>query len=319
MSHELTKRADGRIEMAYVGDEPWHGLGQKLTEGAGIDEWIVQAGMDWKIKRSKVRYHTSHDPNDFREIPEQHVLFRDDSKEALGVVSAKYKVVQPREVLEFFRDLVGESGFSLETAGTLFGGKRFWALASVGEGAVVVGDDQVKPYLLLSTSADGTLATTAKFETVRVVCNNTLSMALRSKDKRDVSVSHKVAFDHEAVKQQLGLVHGSFAEFMRAARDLSGKRVVPALASTMTERLLVESKTVTKEDVQSASGYKRIMELFAHGKGNHGQTAWDWLNGVTQWVDHEQRAKSDSHRIANAWYGKGDALKTQALELAQAV
>lgn len=319
MSHGLTQRANGFVEMAWAGAKPWHTLGNELTHGAPIEQWIEQAGMDWKIQRSKIRYHTDASGENFKMIEDSHVLFRSDTKDALGIVSAKYQVVQPREVLEFFRDIVGESGFELETAGTMFGGKRFWALARVGESAMVLDQDYINGYLLLSTSADGTLATTAGFKTIRVVCNNTLSMALKAKDARDVTINHKVKFDHARVKDQLGLVHGEFSNFMLAARRLAANPIKLEEAEALTEKLLVESRTVTKDDVTRATGYKRVLELFKHGAGNHGETAWDWLNGVTEWVDHEQRAKSDSHRMANAWYGKGDALKTQALELALSI
>src|SRR5688572_13355628 len=88
MSHELTQRKDGFVEMAYVGDAPWHKLGQELTADASIDQWIVQAGMEWKIQRSKVRYAVSRegDSSSFLEMDSQHVLFRSDNKEALGIV-----------------------------------------------------------------------------------------------------------------------------------------------------------------------------------------------------------------------------------------
>jgi len=93
MSHELTQRANGQIEFAYLKSdgEPWHGLGQSMEEAATNDEWQSASGMDWKIKRSKVRYNTSLEGGSF-EIPNQHVLFRSDSKAALGIVSDKYKI-----------------------------------------------------------------------------------------------------------------------------------------------------------------------------------------------------------------------------------
>lgn len=315
MSHELTQRKDGFVEMAYVGDAPWHGLGQQLTEGASIEAWKRQAGMDWLIKRSRVRYGEGGSQ---RIMDDQHVLFRGDTKDALGVVSSKYKIVQPPEVLEFFRDLVSGNGFTLHTAGTMFGGRRFWALASIGDGAVIMGKDKVEGYLLLSTSADGTLATTAKFTTVRVVCNNTLSMALSAKDARDVKISHRTEFVPDNVKMQLGLVRGAFGAFIDASRKLAVSTINREQAELMTAKLLTDSKTVTKEDVTASTGYKTILNLFQYGKGNEGETLWDWTNGVTEYVDHVQRAKSESHRLANSWFGKGDALKTMAFERALA-
>lgn len=322
MAHALTQRKNGFVEMAYLGDIAWHGLGNELTEdeAVNIDERaLAKAGMDWKLLRSKVRYAVDRtgDESAFLEMPDQHVLFRSDSKEALGLVSASYNIVQPKEMLEFFRDIVSENGFKLNTAGTLFGGKRFWALASIGEEANVIGNDLMKGYLLITSSCDGTMATTVKPTTVRVVCNNTLGMALSTEKTASViKVSHRTDFNHSKVKDQLGIVHGAFGSFMHATKRLAEHEISKMRAREMTARLLVESGTVTKADPETSNGFNSIMALFEGGKGNAGKTAWDWVNGVTEWVDHGQRAKSESHRIANAWYGKGDGLKTQAFERA---
>jgi phage/plasmid-like protein (TIGR03299 family) len=314
MSHELTQRKNGFVEMAYVGDAPWHGLGQELIQGASIDEWKRQAGMDWLIKRSRVRYGEGANQRIFNDM---HVLFRSDTKDALGVVSDKYQPVQPPEILEFFRDIVQTQGFSLHTAGTMFGGRRFWALASIGEGANILnGADKVNGYLLLSTSADGTLATTAKFTTVRVVCNNTLSMALSAKASGDVKISHRTKFNADSVKAELGIVRGAFGDFIGASKKLALATCNITEAKEFTASLLVDSKTVTKADVEASTGFKTILSLFDHGKGNHGETLWDLVNGVTEYVDHVQRAKSESHRMANSMFGRGDSLKTMAFERA---
>lgn len=321
MAHELTTRTNGFVEMAYLGDKGWHGLGNELTEDEAnnIDERaLAKAGMDWKINRSKVRYAVDRtgDVSNYLEMPDQHVLFRSDTKAPLGIVSPKYEIVQPKEMLEFFADLVGGNGFKLNTAGTLFGGKRFWALASIGEEACVMGNDLMKGYLLITSSCDGSSGTIVEPTTTRVVCANTLKMALDQKSARRVTVSHRTEFDHGKVKDQLGIVAGGFGSFIKAARGLAGCEISRMRAADLTERLLVETKTVTKENPQTSNGFVSIMNLFEQGKGNAGKTAWDWVNGVTEYVDHEQRAKSESHRIANSWYGKGDALKTQALERA---
>jgi phage/plasmid-like protein (TIGR03299 family) len=159
MSHELTTNAiTKQVEFAYLQSDglPWHGLGQAMPDGASIDQWRVAAGMDWKIQRAKVRYPVSHDPSvPMREIADKHVLLRSDTKDALGVVSDSYKVVQPAQVIEFFRDIVKVGGLELSAAGTIYGGKRFWATAKIGEASPTSVKDKIGGYLLLSTSADG--------------------------------------------------------------------------------------------------------------------------------------------------------------------
>jgi len=164
MAHELTIRADGRAEFAYTGAAAWHGLGQELPAGAPLETWRTAAGMDWTIRRSVARFFADEDTRadcfELCEVPGETVLFRSDTRAPLGIVSPDYEIVQPAQVLEFFRDLVAQHGMTLESAGTLFGGRRFFALAKLGE-QTIVGADNVGGYLLLCTSADGTMATEA--------------------------------------------------------------------------------------------------------------------------------------------------------------
>jgi len=166
--------------MAYVGETPWHELGNALPAKQPIEVWAQKAGMDWQILETPVCFMAEKAGalGSIKTFPEQKVLYRSDSHKALSVVSDRYQVVQPREVLEFYRDLTEISGYELETAGVLKEGRKFWALARTGKETVLKGGDCVKSYLLLATSCDGTLATTATPTTIRVVCNNTLSVAL---------------------------------------------------------------------------------------------------------------------------------------------
>jgi phage/plasmid-like protein (TIGR03299 family) len=323
MAHQLTERANGKVEMAYVGDTPWHGLGQKLEENMTIAQWTEAAGMDWDIKRSRVRYG---DDANTRIIEDQHVLFRSDTKDALGIVSSKFKIVQPREVMEFFADLTGVAGFTLETAGTLFGGKRFWALARTGQTAVIKsGADLVGQYLLLATAADGSLATTGRFTTVRVVCNNTISQALTGKAKHEVKISHRSVFDSAAMKDQLGIERDGFTQWVHTMRQLASENVRNDEAEQTVFKLLTKedwNKATLEQitDARATRGYKTIMALFeGAGKGATMSgvkgTRWGLLNAVTEYADYHVRATSQDNRLASAWFGAGDDLKTKALEL----
>ena len=320
MSHELTQRKDGMVEHAYVGEVGWHGLGQQLQEGASIEEWRKAAGMDYDVRRSRVRYGEGDNQ---RIMEEAHVLFRSDTKEPLGIVSPKYKIVQPGEVLEFFRDLSAGAGFKLDTAGTLFGGRKYWALASIGESAVISNPaDIVGGYLLLTTTADGTGATTGKFTTVRVVCNNTLSMAMSRKDRNQVSVNHKQRFNPNAMKDQLGIARGQFGQFIQTMRQFSAEKLSKGAAEDLTLALLKpEDATPDQVDkVKESRAYKGILKLF-DGAGIGSQmagvqgTEWGWLNAVTEHIDHNAHAHSADGRMDSAFFGKGDELKTKAVEL----
>jgi phage/plasmid-like protein (TIGR03299 family) len=136
--------------MAYVGETPWHGLGNQLTPKQPLEVWVQQSGMDWQIKESPVRFMAESAGNlgAIHSFPEQKVLYRSDSKAALSVVSQRYKIVQPREILEFYRDLTQLSGYELETAGVLKGGRKFWALARTGQSTALKGRDVVNGYRL---------------------------------------------------------------------------------------------------------------------------------------------------------------------------
>lgn len=314
MSHEITIK-NGVAEMAYVGDEPWHGLGQKLEAGASIDEWKIAAGMNWNINRSRVRYGEG---DSTRIFDKHHVLFRSDTKEPLSVVGKDYKIIQPGEVLEFFRDLTEGAGFQLDTAGTLFGGRKFWALAKIGETAVVAGDDKVDGYLLLATSCDGTMRTQAKFVATRVVCNNTLTIAVNhERGKKVVHTSHRSNFNANAVKDQLGIARDSFANFMREARQLSKVTMTEKKAQEFIDQLLKDTKYVTAEDVSKSRPSMKIMDLYRGSAmgglllGAEG-SAWGVVNAVTEFIDHHAKAKSASHLVESSLLGRGDQLKTEA-------
>lgn len=318
MAHQLSTRADGFTEMAFVGkrSEVWHGLGQELEHGASIQTWKEQAGMDWEIKRANLAYLADDDVT--YEVESKNVLYRSDTKAQLSTVSSNYKIVQPGEVLEFFQDLVGASGFELSTAGVLFNGARFWAQASIGESAKIKGMDQLDGYLLLSTSCDGSLPTSVRFITNRVVCNNTLTMALGEKAKREVVVKHRSIFDSTKAKVDLGIAVDSFQKFMVQANLLAEKKVDYLQAQSFVAKLLDIS---TEEEMQKNRTHNKIMELFAGAAlGSELDTAkgtlWGLTNSVTEYIDHHTYSKTASHQLTSAWFGRGETLKAKALNMA---
>ena len=192
-----------------------------------------------------------------------------------------------------------------------------WALASVGAGADIVDGDTVKPYLLLGTSYDGTMATVAKFTTVRVVCNNTITAALGD-NTATVRVLHSERFDADAVRLELGIVANNFERFLIESRKLAGVAMGADDADAFVSELLKPYHT-GKIDISDSRAYKRIMGLFngaAIGSDIAGVTGtrWGMLNAVTELVDHE-RGRSDNTRLESAWFGTGAAIKNRAMDL----
>lgn len=310
--------------MAYAGATPWHGLGNHLTPKQPIEVWQHEAGMDWKIQDSPVHFKsdTIGTLGSIHSFPEQKVLYRSDTKAPLSVVSNRYQVVQPREVLEFYRDLTEVSGYELETAGVLKGGRKFWALARTGQETALKGNDQVNGYLLLATSCDGTLATTATPTTVRVVCNNTLTISLNGAT-RAIKVPHNTRFDSQAVKKQLGIALSQWDEFMDRMHALAERKV--QWTEAMSFFMEVLWGTCAHDPIPNVLPNKRAMEKIQslyEGKGRGSDmasargTAWGLLNAVTEYVDHERRARSSEYRMDSAWFGQGALIKQKALDAA---
>jgi len=316
MSHELTTNAiTKQVEFAYLQSDglPWHGLGQAMPDGASIDQWRVAAGMDWKIQRAKVRYPVSHDPSvPMREIADKHVLLRSDTKDALGVVSDSYKVVQPAQVIEFFRDIVKVGGLELSAAGTIYGGKRFWATAKIGEASPTSVKDKIGGYLLLSTSADGSQRTEARRTSIRVVCRNTLAVAV-GEAVPWVKISHRTEFDPDEIKQFMGLNEAAWDAFRHQITRLANIPVDKDKAEEMTAAVLGGG-----EKVIASAGFNKILDLFnGDGKGAmldgvYG-TGWGYVNAVTEYIDHWTRARSDENRFVAAQWGQGADLKQRAV------
>ena len=305
--------------MAYTGQTPWHGLGNILPPQQSLDVWLQAAGMNWTIEQSDVLYQGAPDNPILHTYPDSKVLYRSDTLAPLSVVSQRYNVVQPHEVLHFYQDLVEAGGFELETAGSLKGGRKLWALAKTGQDLMLKGGDLVKSYLLLATSCDGTLCTTAQFTSVRVVCNNTLQVAVGDQTGA-IKVPHSTQFDATAVKQALGLGVSQWDHFGQYAKELSQRPVAPQEALRFFSDLLAQP--LDEESIVLTRSVQRLYELY-QGAGMGAElvsshnTAWGLVNAVTEYVDHHRRTRSQDHRLDSAWFGQGAQLKSRAL--AQAI
>ena len=326
MSHELYNFANGDYSMAFTGDTPWHELGQKVDQNAPLEIWAQQSHLDWQIGEAPgLFYPDSEGRVRPIEIPGKKILYRKDSNQFLSVVSNRYNVVQPIEVIEFFRDLVESGGFKMSTAGSMLGGKRIWALAEIGETAAIMGIDKIGGYLLLATSCDGSLANTGQFTSVRVVCNNTLEMSINAgesgQSRRYIKIPHSRVFDPNEMKAELGLAHKTFETFVENAAVLAQRKTTldeavkffVGLYQTDEEK----EQGIVNESTVNTFHVKNLIRLFNDEPLKTSQgTAWGIVNAVTKYYDHERRSHSIDTRLNNAWFGEGAGIKKKAFDQA---
>lgn len=337
MAHELDF-STGKAGIAYRGETPWHGHGQVILPQDSIDDIRIKAGLDYDVLKTPVMFNCQAAPplvvdgsvvdtgERIGTFDQNQVLYRSDTNTALSVVGKHYRVVQPKEVVEFYRDLSADFGFEVEVVGALQGGRKVWALANTKNAFALRGEDQVKGYLLLATSYDGTMATQARFTSVRVVCNNTLSLARMS--KAQVSVPHSQNFNADAVKRQLQ-VGPAWEEFNASAakmsetfinRDDTVRLMMAAYYGLANDEAIREfnDKEGNAEKVEKLMG--RLQHALFQSPGSHMASArgmlWGALQAVTFDVDHSLPSRDTGSRLAKAWFGDGETIKNRAFDFA---
>lgn len=305
----------GYAAIAYSGEKPWHNLGFELPKGKSLEVWCEKAGLDWEAKQAPVAW--VDEKKVMHESASDIVLYRSDTKDQLSVVGKDFKVVQPKAVIEFFRELVEDNGgFHMEVAGSLDGGRKVWALAR-REGEIrIMGQDLLLPYLLLATGLDGSMKTTAQFTTVRVVCNNTLQASLGEKSVGSVRVSHRSLFDQDAVKAQLGLkADDAFKAFEEETARMAKKKISREDAVSIFVRALAGDGDVDLDDKDLQRKVGTLLSAYEKGPGSDLKsakgTAWGVMNAVTFVTDHAARARSGNNRLRDAWFGRGADLKAR--------
>lgn len=301
--------------MAYAGQTPWHGLGNKVPETASIEEMQVAAGLTWSTKVAALSFKAG---SAHVKIPRR-AMYRDDTNGFLDIVGPEYIPAQNDEVLEFFREYLASGDMTLETAGALDAGRYVWGLGKLKVDFTLPGGDRVEGYLLVCNPNIYGKGLIVKFVMTRVVCQNTLTGALNETGQR-VTIAHIRKFDAEtraAAKEAIGLATDAVISLKKEAEAFANLRLTDgAVDSILQEVFGLEMEPDPEqgiERVRHVPTTKRIKDLYL-GAGIGSQlesaagTAWGLLNAVTQYVDHEQGKTADA-RLKNAWFGQGQVRK----------
>lgn len=311
MAHELAN-INGQVAMAYAqkAGVPWHGLGVEVSNDMTPEQMMVAANLDWTVSKSDMFYNY----NGKEQKANTQALIRDSDGFMFDTVGEDWKPVQNSEAFEFFTDFVEKGQMQMDTAGALKDGRIVWALASINSGFTLFGGDEVEGFLLFTNPHMYGKSIDVRFCATRVVCNNTLTMALREKSKNVVKINHRSEFDAERVKEILGVSQHKVEEFKEIAEFLGSKRYTKDDLINFYGEIFGTSKVEGKQLSRNGEQAMEMIETqpgadFAKG------TFWQAFNSVTYVADHVL-GNAASSRLKSAWFGQNAIRKQKALQLA---
>ncbi len=309
--------------MGYYGEEPWHGLGVSVPARATAAEMICAARLDWEVERVAIPNVGAGADDDARRF--QLIRMPRNGSGAgvpLGVVGPTYRPLQNTEAFDSFDPIIGQEKAVFETAGALGNGERVWVLAKAPGELRVTGDDCCSKYLLLSNSHDGRGSVLVKFTPVRVVCQNTLMLALESGEKgHRVRHSTNMLVRLRDVQDLLAVMWRTFQAAEDLFQSLAKVQVDADRLSAYLEHVYPLTDKQRKAR-QKPERWDRVMELFEIGdapKLAPSHTLWGAYNAVTRYEDYRQANEAGPDRRLNrVWFGHGADLKLRALSTADA-
>ena len=304
--------------MFYTRVAPWHGLGVRVESALNANEAIEQSGLNWNVIQRPIM------TNSYIPIPGYKANIRDSDEKVLGVVTDRYKVVQNAEAFAFTDALLGE-GVRYETAGALQGGRKIWLLAKLPDKYIIEGE-QIEPYLVFSSSHDGSAAIKVAMTPVRVVCQNTLNIALSSATRMWSTVhvgdlAHKMDDAHNTLSLAEKYMGKLGAEFSR----LSKIKMTDAKVLEYIDMLLPMNDNPTEIHKKNISRIREDMKLRYFDapdlKGCVGKNAYRFICAVSDFATHSQPLRETASYRENVFAKtvEGNPLIDKAYELIQAV
>ena len=299
--------------MFYVRQAPWHGLGVRVEEAPSSQEALRLSGLDWQVIQQPIA------TVDGTPIPGYRANLRDTDHQVLGVVTDRYRVVQNAEAFAFTDGLLGE-GVKYETAGSLQNGKKIWLLAKLPDKYIIEGD-RIEPYLVFSSSHDGSGSIKVAMTPIRVVCQNTLNLALSSAKRvwstihvgdlaGKMDQAHNTLLLAEKYMGQLGM------EFSRLSKiRLSDQKVLQYI-----DQLLPMDNQPTETHRKNITRIREDMKrryFDAPDLRHVGKNAYRFLNAVSDFATHAKPLRETASYRENLFARtmEGNPLMDKAYEM----
>ena len=312
--------------MAYAGEVPWHGLGVQVDSNLTPKEMLVEAGLDWSVSKREIFTYDNADPDKSEDLimaPNHSLLVRDSDNTIFGPCGPKFIPTQNEDAFTFFKKFTDAGKMTMETAGSLKDGRQIWGLAKVDESFTLPGDDRVLGNLLVSVSHEWGKSNEIRFTPIRVVCNNTLSMALADRTQPHFKMPHTRAFDADLIKtaeDALGLASNRMKEYKEAAEFLCTKKynkdtVVSYIADLMQPKLAMQQKLLEQSKTEKTYLARATMLDEFQRAPSKVYEALEQQPGAKFVFDHKWGHDRDA-AMHNAWFGARASLKTKAMTTA---
>ena len=316
--------------MAYVGRRPWHGLGT-YVEGQAMTsaQAIEAAGLDWEVVTEPVyRGGLGY----YKVIKDKRAVVRQDTDEVFGVFSDGYTPFQNLTSFDVMTAVVGSGDATFHTVGSLFGGRRVWMLCKLQGDYRLDNGEKLESFILLDNSHDGTAALRMRLTSVRVVCSNTLGAATSSRAAFAARHTSGIMGRVNEARDLLGLRDAYMARLIEDANRIAEQAWSHDEMKDMTYKLLDldDDVAIDMQHGLKAPAASKMLDLFHLGAGNKGETRWDGLNAVTEYLDYSKGSRSIdsldstddnvvSRRLQNSWLGSGgEAMRAQAWSILNA-
>lgn len=310
----MIETRDGKVSMAWAGETPWHGLGKQVLPDLTPEQMMKEAGVDWTVRKEPAFVEL----NGKKVAIGRSALIRECDNKILDTVSDDWEPLQNEEAFKFFAEYIEAGDMEMHTAGSLRGGRMVWALAKTKDSFTILGNDTVESYLLFSNPHTFGKSIDVRMTNTRVVCNNTLTLALDVQSSNMARITHRVQFDADAVKETMGIAHRKMDQYREMAEFLASKRasqedivdyfkrVFPVLSSKEDggRKALSKNAGIALELIEQQPGFE-----FAPG------TFWSAFNTVIFMTSHVM-GRSRDNRVSSLWYGANKNLNVKALKMA---
>lgn len=283
--------------MFYTRTAPWHGLGTKVTEALDSEEALIVAGLNWNVVQEPIYTEKEELITGYK------ANVRDLDRKVLGVVSDRYKVIQNNEAFAFTDELLGE-GVRYETAGSLQGGKKVWLLAHMPHEYIISGE-RISPYLLFSNTHDGSGAIKVALTPIRVVCQNTLNLAL-STAKRSWAMVHTgdIQSKMQEARDTLFMAEKYMDELGKEFETLRMKKLTDKQVMDYIEMLIPLEENATQQQKKNIKRLQEDMKLRyfdAPDLQDVGKNAYRFVNAVSDFATHAEPLRKTANYRENVF------------------